>query len=126
MNDLGENEGVVLGFSLVKTPDGRKILEDVKLPKDQRWLLILAKLKQRGYKLKYIYGNQVLDKPMKFAYDEERGGIGVRRPDKVLILKEVTEGYWTEDKQVGDIDFNVWADPTPEESLRIIDLVERL
>jgi len=96
---------------------------DNTLPKDHQWLLILQKFKDKGFKFRFIYGNEVLDKPMKFAYDEERGGIGVKRPDKVLLIKEVEEGYWKEEKVVGEIDFRSFADPTPEQSLKIIDLV---
>jgi len=108
--------------------DGRIVIRerDVEIPKDQQWLLVLAKLKEKGYGFRFVYGDEVLEKPLKFAYDEERGGIGVKKPDRVLLVKKFKQGHWEEEKVVGDIDFNDFADPTPLESLLIVDLVEVL
>jgi len=96
------------------------------LPKDQRWVALLDFWKEtRGWKYKFVYGNEVLNKP-KMAYDPEKGGIGYEMPDKVIVFKEHKQGYWVEDKKVTEIDFRSWADPTPEESLKLLDFFDRL
>jgi len=114
----------------VELPDGRILIKEktVEFPKEAQWLLILKKMKEKGMvdKFKFVYGREVLEKPMKFAYDHVNGGIGVRTPDKVLLIKIEKEGYWEQEKVVGEIDFRRRVDPTPEQSLLIIDLVRRL
>jgi len=111
---------------------GGKELSEIKnivetLPKDHKWLgILLIKHIKNGWNYKFVYGDMVYDKPMKFTYDDERGGIGVERPDKVLIYKKVKVGYWEEDELVGEIDFRRFSDPDFEQSLNILDIVDRL
>jgi len=114
-----------------KNENGEIVIREAKpeeLPKDHQWLLILKEMKERGMadKFKFVYGNEVLDKPLKFAYDEIKGGIGVQKPDKVLLIKTEIQGYWKEDKVVGEIDFRKWADPDFEESLNILKMVDEI
>jgi hypothetical protein len=98
------------------------------LPKDHHWLLILENMKIKGIadSFKFVYGNEISDKIKKFAYDEEKGGIGVVRPDKVLLIKKKREGYLIEDEVVGEIDFRRHVDPDFNESMVILDVLKRI
>jgi len=114
----------------VQLPDGKTLIREkvIEIPKEEQWLLILSYMKKSGMvdKFKFVYGNEVMEKPMKFAYDHVNGGIGVRLPDKVLLVKIEKEGYWEEEKVIGEIDFRRRVDPTPEQSIMLIDLVRKL
>jgi hypothetical protein len=98
------------------------------LPKDHQWLLILENMKIKGLAdgFKFVYGDEISDKIKKFAYDEEKGGIGVVRPDKVLLIKKKREGYLIEDEVVGEIDFRRHVDPDFNESMLILDVLKRI
>ena len=119
-----------IGHERIVLPDGRILIREktIELPKEEQWLLILDYMKKNGMvdKFKFVYGKEVLEKPMKFAYDRRNGGIGVRRPDKVLLIKVEKQGYWEEEKVIGEIDFREMVDPTPEQSLIIMNLVNKL
>lgn len=121
-------------FTVVKDrlQNGNILIREAKpeevIPKDHHWLLVLDNMKKKGIadKFKFIYDGKVFEKPYMFAYDDVKGGIGVRRPDKVLLIKMEKEGYWEEEKVVGEVDFNYYADPDLGQSLKILDLVKEV
>ena len=117
-------QDLIIGF---KNSDS-SLLENIKkLPSDHKWLgILLLKHLKNGWVYKYRYGNKILDKPLEFAYDEERGGIGIKKPDEVLIYKEVKEGYLTRKKRIGRIDFRSSVDPDFDQSLNILNLLEMM
>jgi len=100
----------------------------IQIPKDHQWLLILKRMKEKGIadEFRFVYNNEVYDKLRRFAYDDEKGGIGIVKPDKVLLIKKKREGYLETEEVVGEIDFRRHVDPDLNESLRILDLVEEL
>jgi len=106
-------------------------IDNIEIPKDHKWLkcLLLIKRKYPDCKLKFVYGyNEVSDKLNKFAWDEKKGGIGVVRPQKVLIVKEEREGYVTREKVIGEVflDDSFRVDPDFKESMRILEIVRRV
>jgi len=96
------------------------------LPNDQKWVALLDFWKQvRGWKYKFVYGSEVLDKP-RMAYDKEKGGIGFETPDRVIVFKECRKGYLIKEKKVTEIDFRRFSDPTPEQSIELFKFFDRL
>jgi len=41
-----------------------------------------------------------------------------------LLVKKKRVGYLEKEEVVGEVDFRRFVDPTPEESLKILDLIE--
>ena len=98
----------------------------LEISKEHAWLFILKEMKERGIadSFRFVYDGKVYDKLRKFSYDYEKGGIGVEKPDKVLLVKKKRVGYLEKEEVVGEIDFRRFVDPTPEESLKILDLIK--
>ncbi len=124
-------------MEIPKTVVGGKeyyLYENMYIPLEFKWYIVLKELIKRGFKLKLYYdriGNDVRGQPDKFSMDPENG-IAPMLPLKVEVFKEsvslVQDGLSSifglkverTDRQIAEINNLRGLDPEPMESLSLI------
>lgn len=114
-------------------PDGKKLIyfeeRKIELPKELGWVIVVNKLIERGFKLKFYYtieGNKKETyKLLYWDYDPEMKGMVPVVPDKIEVFKEVENPIIGKQEQlVGVImDKKSRLDPDPEQTIMLWDMI---
>ena len=98
------------------------------LPKRFGWLVVLKRLRDKGYTFRFVYNINgktiVSDKLTEFVFDEEYKGFEPVVPDRIEIFKRSVTG---EEIHVGTVrNERGFLDPDPDETIKIFELIERI